>query len=122
MKPQRVLITLAMALLAGAQTAEASSDAGGGAGGAVLEFVGLVLASGCFVVSWRVLAYVRGGRLASAWQWLISAFFLFAAGQGLAFLAHLMFAPLAGHIVIFLRIVGLIFLLVGMIRMRKALA
>lgn len=122
MKAGRIFIIVAGMLLMGAGTVQASSGSGMGAGSAILELIGLVLAFGCFLLSWKVLACVRGGRLATAWQWLTLATFLLAAGQALAFIAYLVLIPVVGEVVLFLRIVALVLLLLGMIRMRKALA
>jgi len=122
MKPGRIVIIVAGAFLTGAEAVQASNGSGMGAGGAILELIGLVLASGCFLLSWKVLACVRGGRMAAAWQWLTSATFLFAAGQALAFVAYLALISVAGEVVLFLRILALVLLFLGMIRMRKALA
>jgi hypothetical protein len=60
--------------------------------------------------------------LASAWQWITSASFLFAAGQALAFLGYLAFVQVAEDMVVFLRIAGLVLLLFGMLKMRRALS
>jgi hypothetical protein len=120
MNRKRIGILLPVILAMGAETAEAST--GGGAGGALMEFAGLLLAFGCFLVSWKVLSFVRGGRLAAGWQWLTWATFLLAAGQALAFLAYLMLLPAAYDIVTLLRVIALVLLFLGMIKMRKALA
>ncbi len=114
------ILLLGCAMVVPTSVAEAST--GTGVGGVFLEFVGLLLAFACFVVSWKVLSFVRGGRLAAAWQWLTSAFFAFAAAQALSLLVELSFLPVAGEIVIFLRASGLFLLLFGMLKMRKALA
>jgi len=114
------LLLVPVILMAGAQTAEASD--GARAGAALLELVGLLLAFSCFLVSWKVLAVVRGGKLASAWQWVTSASFLFATGQALAFLGYLAFVQVAEDMIVFLRIAGLVLLLFGMLKMRRALS
>lgn len=119
MKTHRILLMLIALIVAAARTAEASE--GARAGAALLELFGLLMAFGCLLVSWRVLGIVRGGKLASAWQWVTSAAFMFAAGQALAFLGDLAFVQTAEDLVTFLRIAGLVLLFLGMIKMRKAL-
>jgi len=116
----RLVILLPVLILLGVEPAEAST--GGGAAGALMEFAGLLLAFGCFLVAWKVLSFVRGGRLATAWQWVTWAFFLFAAGQALAFMGYLMSLPAAYDIVALLRVIALVLFFRGMLKMRKALA
>lgn len=118
----RTAFVLAALFLFGADTAVASNGSGGGVGAALLELIGLGLSFGCLLVSWKVLSFVRGGRLAAPWQMFTTAFFLFTAGQVLALLSYLSMPSAAGDVVIYLRILGFLILFLGIIKMRKVLA
>jgi len=118
----RTIPVMAAALLLGADPAAAANGAGGGFAAALLDLVGLGLSFGCLIVSWKVLSFVRGGRLATPWQWLTMAFFLFASGQVFALLSYLASPSIVGDVVVYLRILGLLLLFLGIVKMRKVLA
>lgn len=115
------LLVLGIVLLM-TDSAAASNGDDGGAARILLELVGLGLSFGCLIVSWKVLSFVRGGRLAAPWQWLTTAFLLFAVGQVLAILSYIVLPSAGGNLVVYLRILGFLLLLMGIIKMRKVLA
>jgi hypothetical protein len=122
MKPGRTTLAVLGILLLTAENALASNGDDGGGGRILLEFVGLGLSFGCLIVSWKVLSFVRGGRLAAPWQWLTTAFLLFAIAQVLAILSYIVLPSAGGNLVEYLRILGFLLLLMGIIKMRKVLA
>jgi hypothetical protein len=122
MKPGRTTLAVLGILLLTAKSALASNGDDGGGGRILLEFVGLGLSFGCLIVSWKVLSFVRGGRLAAPWQWLTTAFLLFAIAQVLAILSYIVLPSAGGNLVEYLRILGFLLLLMGIIKMRKVLA
>jgi|GEM_PF-2910382 len=122
MKSRKITILFLCFLLMMADTAVASNNDDGGPGRILLELVGLALSFGCLLVSLKVLSFVRGGRLAAPWQWLTMAFLFFAIGQALAILSYVVLPSAGGMFVVYLRILGFLLLLLGIIKMRKVLA
>lgn len=102
-------------------TACASTGSGGSSGGLLIEALMLGLSIGCLVVSWKVMTFVRGGRLATPWQWLTVAFFIFALGQGMNLLSGIVLPTAAEDLVILLHTLGFLLLLLAMVKIRKVL-
>ncbi len=121
MNGMRLSLKAASVLLLVPSAAWATSGSGGGSGSMLLEALMLALSVGCLVVSWKVMAFVRGGRLATPWQWLTVAFFIFALGQTTNILSGIVLPTAAEDIVVLLHTLGFLLLLLAMVKIRKVL-
>ena len=87
----------------------------------LIEATVLLIAGACVLTVFKVYAAVRGGRIAHGWRWLGIGFGIFVVSQALLFANAAGLLPVSDYWIGLLRIVALLFLLVGATRIRKLL-
>jgi hypothetical protein len=92
-----------------------------GAGVLINSLIFLIILA-CFFVAVKVFSFLRGGEMASGWQFLAISFIVLCLGQLLALASSLELFNLDMAIVVAIRLIGVFMLFLGITRIKKALS
>ena len=96
----------------------------GSVSGVGLLFNGVILlvVLVCFLVALKVFAILRGGELASGWQFIAISFMVLCLGQVLELISTLELFSLNTAFVVAVRLAGVVLLMLGLTRIKRVLS
>lgn len=119
---QKILCAgILLVIMPGVLFAETGSGSISGAGILINTLIFLVILA-CFFVAIKVFSFLRGGEMASGWQFLAISFIVLCLGQLLALASSLELFSLDMAIVVAIRLIGIFMLFLGITRIKKVLS
>lgn len=96
----------------------------GSVSGVSLLFNGVILLVVliCFLVALKVFSILRGGELASGWQFIAISFMVLCLGQVLDLISTLELFSLNMAFVVAVRLAGVVLLMLGLARIKRVLS
>jgi len=76
----------------------------------------------CFMVALKVFSILRGGELASGWQFIAVSFMILCLGQVLELVSTLELFSLNPAFIIAIRLAGVVLLMLGLARIKRVLS
>ena len=118
---QKILCAaILLIIMPGLLMADSGAGSISGAGVLINTLIFLVILA-CFFVALRVFSFLRGGEMASGWQFLAISFIILCLGQLLALTSSLELFNLDMAIVVAIRLIGVFMLFLGITRIKKVL-
>jgi len=102
-----------------------AADNGGGTSsgmGALFGSIIFLVILICFFIATKIFSYLRGGEMATGWQFLSISFIILCLSQLIAVASSLELFSLSSAIVEGFRLLGVFVLLVGVSRIKKVLS
>jgi hypothetical protein len=119
---QKILCAvILLIIMPGLLIADSGTGSISGAGVLINSLIFLIILA-CFFVAVKVFSFLRGGEMASGWQFLAISFIVLCLGQLLALASSLELFNLDMAIVVAIRLIGVFMLFLGITRIKKALS